>query len=382
MAENPEDLIVTDAELRRQLPALAKELKIGGSGVEQVSGSVTLDASGDPIREFFTTGATTFNANGTTTPLGASTAVVWRRTSQGSWGYQVVQDGWTTPTPTPDTTAPVAGTLAVTVTDVKADLSVSGASDDRGSVSYAFSKDNGATWTAYQDSSAYSFTGLTPSTAYQFRHRVKDAAGNVTTGAAVSKTTTAVPVKTYAPGDVITSDDFTGDGPLAGRTTTAALGGAPMVYSATGASVAAGGVATSGTADGYSIIPVNRADVEVSFTVAALPTTGGVRISLRDAGAYRYVVNILPNAVRVQRYGPSGGTILPGAQATLDSKVVGTTMTAKIVGSTLTLTGMGNNGATFTLTATDADVTQAGGVGVDLAANTGAKIDNLVVTAR
>lgn len=30
MAENPEDLIVTDAELRRQLPALAKELKIGG----------------------------------------------------------------------------------------------------------------------------------------------------------------------------------------------------------------------------------------------------------------------------------------------------------------------------------------------------------------
>ncbi|MER6986001.1 LamG-like jellyroll fold domain-containing protein [Micrococcus luteus] len=37
MAENPEDLIVTDAELRRQLPALAKELKIGG-----VDGSVPI----------------------------------------------------------------------------------------------------------------------------------------------------------------------------------------------------------------------------------------------------------------------------------------------------------------------------------------------------
>ena len=104
----------------------------------------------------------------------------------GSWGYQVVQDGWTTPTPTPDTTAPVAGTLAVTVTDVKADLSVSGASDDRGYVQYSFSKDNGATWTAYQDSAKHTFTGLTASTAYTFRHRVKDAANNVTTGTAVS----------------------------------------------------------------------------------------------------------------------------------------------------------------------------------------------------
>lgn len=194
MAENPEDLIVTDAELRRQLPALAKELKIGGgSGIEPVSGTVTLDASGDPIREFFTTGATTFNANGAATPLGAYTAVVWRRNAQGSWGYQIVPEEWTTPAPTPDTTAPVAGTLGVTVTDVKADLSVSGASDNRGYVQYSFSKDNGATWTAYQDSATYTFTGLAASTPYQFRHRVKDAAGNTTTGTAVSKSTAATP---------------------------------------------------------------------------------------------------------------------------------------------------------------------------------------------
>ena len=164
-----------------------------GSGIEQVSGTVTLDASGAPIREFFTTGATTFKANGADTLISSFTAVVWRRNSQGSWGYQVVQDSWTTPTPTPDTTAPVAGTLAVTVTDVKADLSVSGASDDRGYVQYSFSKDNGSTWTAYQDGSTYTFAGLTASTSYQFRHRVRDAAGNVTTGTAVSKTTAATP---------------------------------------------------------------------------------------------------------------------------------------------------------------------------------------------
>ena len=194
----------TKATMRADLPALADELGIGGgsgSGIEQVSGPITLDASGDPIREFFTTGATTFKANGVDTPLGAYTAVVWRRTAQGSWGYQVVQDGWTTPTPAPapDTTAPVAGTLAVTVTDVKADLSVSGASDDRGYVQYSFSKDNGSTWTTYQDSASYTFTGLTASTAYQFRHRVKDAAGNVATGAAVTKSTAAPPPTPKSP---------------------------------------------------------------------------------------------------------------------------------------------------------------------------------------
>ena len=191
----------TKATMRADLPALAKELKIGGSGsgIEEVSGTVTLDTSGAPIREFYTTGATTFKANGADTLISSFTAVVWRRNAQGSWGYQIVQETWTTPAPTPDTTAPVAGTLAVTVADVKADLSVSGASDDRGYVQYSFSKDNGATWTAYQDSATYTFTGLTASTAYQFRHRVKDAANNVTTGAAVSKTTLAVISDTTAP---------------------------------------------------------------------------------------------------------------------------------------------------------------------------------------
>ena len=168
-----------------------------GSGVEQVSGTITLDSTGAPIREFYTTGATTFKANGADTLISSFTAVVWRRNAQGSWGYQVVQDAWTTPVPTPDTTAPVAGTLAVTTTDTKADLSVSGASDDRGYVQYSFSKDNGATWTAYQDSATYTFTGLTASTSYTFKHKVKDGAGNETVGTGVSKTTAAAPPNPY-----------------------------------------------------------------------------------------------------------------------------------------------------------------------------------------
>lgn len=183
-----------------------------GSGIKEVSGTVTLDATGPAIREFYTTGAATFKANGADTLISSFTAVVWRRNAQGSWGYQIVQDAWTTPTPTPDTTAPVAGTLAVTTTDTKADLSVSGASDDRGYVQYGFSKDNGATWTAYQDAASYTFTGLTSATSYQFRHRVKDAAGNAVTGTAVSKTTNAAPPfdpsDLYPTADVI--DTFTG----------------------------------------------------------------------------------------------------------------------------------------------------------------------------
>ena len=179
-----------------------------GSGIEEVSGTVTLDTSGAPIREFFTTGATTFKANGADTLLSSFIAVVWRRNSQGSWGYQVVQDSWTTPTPTPDTTPPVAGTLAVTTTDTTATLTVTGASDDRGSVSYAFSKDNGSTWSAWQTGPSYTITGLTPSTAYYFRHRVKDAADNVTTGAAVTKSTdVAKPVDLYPNAQVV--DTFT-----------------------------------------------------------------------------------------------------------------------------------------------------------------------------
>lgn len=286
----------TKATMRADLPALAKELKIGGgSGVEQVSGTVTLDSTGAPIREFYTTGATTFKANGADTLISSFTAVVWRRTAQGSWGYQVVQDGWTTPAPTPDTTAPVAGTLGVTVTDVKADLSVSGASDDRGSVQYSFSKDNGATWTAYQDSATYTFTGLTASTAYTFKHRVKDAAGNVTTGTAASKTTAAKPPEVVPSGAY--DDAVLADAPLAyfplddaaGATTLRNLGTGTWTAtpSATGVTLGAAGIgdgATSASFDGVNGSQVNLTSVSYgAFTAGSIeflvsPSTGGVAV--------------------------------------------------------------------------------------------------------
>ena len=60
------------------------------SGIELVSGTVTLGSSGTPIREFYATGSATIN--GVTFPAG--TAVVFRRSPAGQWGYKVVDD-WT-----------------------------------------------------------------------------------------------------------------------------------------------------------------------------------------------------------------------------------------------------------------------------------------------
>ncbi|GAA2545591.1 hypothetical protein HD598_002176 [Neomicrococcus aestuarii] len=183
--QTPDKRLVTEEKLAAELAAFEPAT---GGGIEQVSGTVTLDSTGDPIREFYTTGATTFTANGTDTLISSYTAVVWRRTGAGSWGYQIVPESWTTPAATPDTTAPVAGTLAVDTTGTTATLTVTGASDDRGAVLYAFSKDGGTTYTGLQSDPTYTFTGLAPLTSYTWRHRVSDGT-NLTLGAPVTKAT-------------------------------------------------------------------------------------------------------------------------------------------------------------------------------------------------
>lgn len=55
MAENPEDLIVTDAELRRQLPALADELKIGASEALVTTAALSVTEPGDFLADVATT---------------------------------------------------------------------------------------------------------------------------------------------------------------------------------------------------------------------------------------------------------------------------------------------------------------------------------------
>lgn len=96
--------------------------------------------------------------------------------------------------PPPDTTAPVAGTLAVVPSSTSALGTVTGASDAvaLATAPYSFRIDAGA-WSAWQAADTYTWTGLTAETAYTFQHRVRDAAGNITEGAAVTDTTDAAP---------------------------------------------------------------------------------------------------------------------------------------------------------------------------------------------
>ena len=96
-----------------------------------------------------------------------------------------------------DVTPPTAGTLSATgKTSSGFTLTVSGAADETAldPAPFSFSINNGTTWTAYQSSSTYVATGLTPATSYVCIHRVRDAAGNVSTGSSILASTLAAAV--------------------------------------------------------------------------------------------------------------------------------------------------------------------------------------------
>lgn len=146
------------------------------------------------------------------TPAAASAIKVGGVQPQTGWW---LDSGNVYVTPTPDTVAPVAGTLTVTTTSSKATLTVSGASDDRAlnAAAYSFSKDNGITWGGWQSAPTFEFTGLASGATFTFRHRVRDAEGNVTLGTGVAKAT-AEQVSAYrdavlalAPSDYYPLDD-------------------------------------------------------------------------------------------------------------------------------------------------------------------------------
>ena len=191
----------TKATMRADLPALAKELNIGGGMPE----------GGQP-GQVLTTG--TDGKAAWQAPVAASASKVGGVQPASGWW---LDSGNVYATPTPDTVPPVAGTLTVTTTSSKATLTVSGASDDRAlnAAPYSFSKDNGITWSGWQSAPTFEFTGLAQGTTFTFRHRVRDAEGNVSLGVGVAKAT-AVQVSAYrdavlalAPSDYYPLDDAT-----------------------------------------------------------------------------------------------------------------------------------------------------------------------------
>lgn len=281
MAENPEDLIVTDAELRRQLPELAKELKIGG-----VDGSV-------PI---FPT---------------LAEAQAWEAKNPGKKALTLEPS-------TPDTKAPTPGVLSVSKTHNSAVLSVSGAQDDRAVTEYAFQVGATGMWSAWQNDPSYTASGLTPSTSYAFRHKVRDRAGNEAVGAPVTVTTDAKPP--IQAGDVITSDAFTffADGtPINGKATDCTLGGEPLTWASNSGAMpvtSSGNLLFSSRAEARFTVP--RLDREVSMTVKALPTGGTNRLNVRSTGSAHVFLTLNSNgSFTTVLQGPAGSIVGPGAPA-------------------------------------------------------------------
>jgi hypothetical protein len=187
-----------------QLEAIRDEALAGGGGSLTVVSGGTVDLD-DTKADGYLIG---YKVTATTTIEGVSFEVgsyIFERDSSvyGGWTYRTLDVGEGV-VPAPEAVAPTAGTLASSaITDTTFTLTVSGASDETAlhASPYAFSTDDGGSWTAYQTSPIYAVTGLTGSTGYQCKHRVRDAAGNVSTGTAITVTTTAA---SLAPGDVAT----------------------------------------------------------------------------------------------------------------------------------------------------------------------------------
>lgn len=191
-----------------------------------------------------------------------------------------------------DTTPPTAGTLAVTTTSTTADLTVTGASDAGGlhATPYSYSRDGGTTWTAWQAGATYQYTGLTASTSYTFRHRVQDAAGNISTGTTVTQSTTAAAQLSNVFLDTFTgaNSDLTGHLADTGQSWAGSTASTfiesnklktstAVVYSTHGSGAPAEGTATV-------TLPTSGAAVQMSFRAPASTSLSGTVITLTAEG--------------------------------------------------------------------------------------------------
>ena len=94
----------------------------------------------------------------------------------------------TTESQEPDVTPPTPGVLFVQVSDVYANLTVTGAEDDRAITGYSFRVDAGE-WSEWQPTPSFTASDLTRDTDYAFQHRVRDVGENVVEGVAVQART-------------------------------------------------------------------------------------------------------------------------------------------------------------------------------------------------
>ncbi len=304
-----------------QLEAIRDEALAGGSLIVVSGGTVDLD---NTKADGYLIG---YKVTATTTIEGVTFAAgsyIFERDSSvyGGWTYRTLDVGEGV-VPAPDAVAPTAGTLASSlITDTTFTLTVSGAADETAlaAAPYAFSTDDGGSWTAYQTSPIYAVTGLTGSTGYQCKHRVRDAAGNVSTGTAITVTTTAAPLAPAAVGTLFFDYD--------------ASTGATLYASETNISQIA-----DGTAGARHLIAAASASAPNQVTLSgknAAQFTPANSDRLRYVGSYTLTastgytvcwigrIDALANATLVSAIGPtiritSAGAVTAGAGSTLAS---------------------------------------------------------------
>ena len=282
----------TKATMRADLPALAKELNIGGgSGIEQVSGTITLDSTGAPIREVYATAAATVQGE----VLAAGDAAVFRRLG-GAWDVLVVgkDAAWrrvgtvAPPTPVPGTTppAPPTGTTppaaptGVTASNVTSTTATLTWTASAGATGYRVSLDGEKTWTPVTGTTI-NLTGLLPSTLYA--PKVQAFNGAYSASASGSPFTTAAS-KVYA--DTFDAPDGTA---LSGRVmpTGAATWVSPdnMLNTGNSALTITGGKATATEVGGGAsfLIPSPDTIVQVDYDVTAAAADTQVRAGVDGA---------------------------------------------------------------------------------------------------
>ena len=283
----------TDARMRGQLPTLAEELGIGGSGsgIEEVSGTVTLDPAKGALREVYATAAVTVQGE----RLAGGEMALFRYFN-GAWQVIAFDDaglprdrawrtvGATTPT---DSTPPVGASLTVTGSGQTRTLAVSGATDagtGLNATPYSFSIDGGTSWTPWQSGASWTSGTLTPGTKTPMA-RVRDAAQppNVATVSAA-----AVVIEAPKTPLVDTFDRFTAAGTaLVGTKTSDGsatwASDLPMVLNQASpslASTASGSIALA-AAEQAAVVPIAypRAKVSVAFTDASAAFRVGIGAS-------------------------------------------------------------------------------------------------------
>lgn len=234
--------------------------------------------------------------------------------------------------PSPDAVLPTAGTLASSaIITTGFTLTITGASDDvaLAAAPYSFSTDNGTTWSAYQPSAVLVVTGKAASTAYQCKHRVKDAAGNVSTGSAIT-------VNTPAPSgwSVLASDDFTAANGTKIKTRVTPVGGAVWGGDTTPEIQSNKMVWTSPTEDAGVILPLassGATGVEIILDAVLLQQANS---------SQPYIEVVFPNTptMVLQRAGGGPGTWSAKITGYNASSVNGTLVAAAAVTGTAGIT--------------------------------------------